>query len=919
MTDHDNTDTNTMSGDRLVETFPRTSLTADSGYVDRLELPAEPAERVPAEAVLGPVLAGSYPHDLFSHQATALDALAAGDSVAVATSTSSGKTHVYGLQIARQLLDAGVLTADGSRATDRNDAATALCVYPTKALTGDQQEALEALYETLGLDIRVRTYDGDTTGDQRDIRENADVVLTNFAGLNVYLEHHDRWSRFYSALELVVVDESHSYTGIQGMHVAWILRRMKRVADYWGGNPQYVLTSATIGNPGDHSSTLVGEPVTVVDEDGSPRGRRDLVLWNPPPSKRAQDETDTAATTLDSDGDSATTAGVSGSSDGRDPTASGPGNDEEAGSVVDRVSASVEAPRVLDHLAAHGVRSLLFCPSRKLTELSVRRAREHHRSNPRAYGTEPPELAGYNAGLGRQTRHAREQQFKRGALTGLATTSALELGIDIGSLDATVLMGYPGQRQSFWQRIGRAGREGSRSLAVMVADHRTLDQYVVDNPEYLLKTDVEDAVVDTSNNSVFATHLLCAADEIAVDETDAGGFAEEARLRAAAQMWREAGFVDGYLEGGVHYCGPGRPQTRVNLYGTNETDYRLQLADGVDTGRGEPDLDLEPVARNRAYRDYHEGAVRLQNGQQFEVVALDDDRPQPVVELEPVDRDYYTRTRRTVNVLDATSERQRRVNGFTVHFGHGTVLVHHHSYDRMYVHNSEPKQQAIPTGNPPIPMDTQLCWVEVPDEVEQGLVRKYQGYGVETGVDPDETDAPHLGYVAGLHAAEHATIKTAPLELRVDKNDLGGLATLVLDTHYTQEGYEELGESAGESMAAATHALERRAAELAEPPSSGWFVYDGVEGGLGFAWAIYENIEPLARRARDQLRDCDCGQPNGCPACTFDQNCGNDNQPLLRASAVDVLDQLVGDADRDALAEYLPDDPDSRRPTVFYA
>ncbi|ERH11196.1 MAG: putative helicase family protein [halophilic archaeon J07HX64] len=910
-----------MSGDRLVETFPRASLTADSGHVDRLELPAEPAERVPVDTVLGPVLAGSYPHDLFSHQATALDALATGESVAVATSTSSGKTHVYGLQIARQLLDAGVLTADGSRATDRNDAATALCVYPTKALTGDQQEALDELYETLGLDIRVRIYDGDTTGDRREIRENADVVLTNFAGLNVYLEHHDRWSRFYSALDLVAVDESHSYTGIQGMHVAWILRRMKRVADYWGGDPQYVLTSATIGNPGDHSSTLVGEPVTVVDEDGSPRGQRDLVLWNPPPSERHQNETDSTADVPGSSGDLDLTAGRSGPDSGSDPTAGVSGSDDsEAGFVTDRVPASVEAPRVFDHLTAHGVRSLLFCPSRKLTELSVKRAREHHRSNARAYDTASPELAGYNAGLGRQTRHAREQQFKTGALAGLATTSALELGIDIGSLDATVLMGYPGQRQSFWQRIGRAGREGSRSLAVMVADHRTLDQYVVDNPEYLLETDVEDAVVDTSNNSVFATHLLCAADEIAVDETDAGGFAGETRLRAAAQMWREAGFVDGYLEGGVHYCGPGRPQTRVNLYGTNETDYRLQVTDDTDTGRGEPDLDLEPVARNRAYRDYHEGAVRLQNGQQFEVVAVDDDRPQPVVELEPVDRDYYTQTRRTVNVLDATSERQRTVNGFTVHFGHGTVLVHHHSYDQMYVHNSEPKQQAIPTGNPPIPMDTQLCWVEVPDEVETALVRKYQGYGVETGVDPDETDAPHLGYVAGLHAAEHATIQTAPLELRVDKNDLGGLATLVLDTHYTHDGYDELGESVGESMAAATHAIERRAAELSEPPSSGWFVYDGVEGGLGFARAIYEDIESLARRARDQLRDCGCGQPNGCPACTFDENCGNDNQPLLRASAVEVLDQLVGDADRDALAEYLPDDPGGdRRPTVFYA
>src|SRR6056297_366537 len=280
-----------VSGRSLVETFPRMSLTPDSEYVELIEQSAKPAETVPDEEVLRPTLADPYPYDLFSHQAEALDALAAGEDVTVTTSTSCGKTRVYGLQIARNLLDAGVLNPDGTRAAEGNDASTALCVYPMKALTKDQHEALEELYDTLGLDVRVSVYDGDTTGDRRAIREEADVVLTNFAGLNVYLEHHDKWSRFYSALDLVAIDESHTYTGIEGMHVAWILRRMRRVADYWGGDPQYVLTSATIGNPSAHSETLVDGPVTVVDDDGSPRGPRDIVLWNPPPRDKTYDAT----------------------------------------------------------------------------------------------------------------------------------------------------------------------------------------------------------------------------------------------------------------------------------------------------------------------------------------------------------------------------------------------------------------------------------------------------------------------------------------------------------------------------------------------------------------------------------------------------------------------------------------------------
>ncbi len=906
-TSPDRTSSTSIDAATLIDTFPRPGLTPNSTYLETIEQPAKPADTVPTADVLRPDLAEPYPYDLFRHQADALEALEAGDNVTVTTSTSSGKTHIYGLQIARNLLDAGVLNPDGSRVADNNDTSTALCVYPMKALTKDQKKALDDLYEQLGLDIRVEIYDGDTQSGRREIREQADVILTNFAALNIYLEHHDKWSRFYSALDLVAIDESHTYTGIQGMHVAWILRRMQRVASYWGGDLQHILTSATIGNPEEHSEALINEPVTVIDNDGSPHGPREIILWNPPPRDKTSDpipeepvfdiEVDTRADEVDV-------------------------KDKEF--VAERVPASVEAPKVFNHLTSRDIRTLLFCPSRKLTELSIQRADEHRSNNPRAYNRSTTVgREAYNAGLGRSTRHSREHQFKTGVLNGLATTSALELGINIGDLDATVLMGYPGQRQAFWQRIGRAGREASRSLAVLVGDHRTLDQYILSHPEYLLENDVEDAVVDTSNNTVFATHVLAAADEIALDETDIDTFADEDRLRAAVKMWREAGFVDGYLDAAVHYCGPSRPQTRVNLYGTTETDYHLKLADDVDRDRWglSDDLDHEPIEQNRAYRDYHEGAVRLLNGQQFEVVNIDEDRAQPIIELKPVDCEYYTRTRNKVNVLDAESEESRKVNGFTLHFGRGTVLVHHHSYDQLYIGNSEPKQQGIPTNVPPILMDTQLCWVEVPEDVETALARKYKNYGIETGVDPDQTDIVHLGYIAGLHAAEHATIQTAPLELRVDKNDLGGLATLVMDTHYAHPDYDEIADSIGESFEAAAHALEQRTQELTGRTASGWFIYDAVDGGLGFARAIYDNFEALAERARDQLRDCRCGQPNGCPACTFDENCGNDNKPLLRASAIDMLDQILGDADRDELIEHLPEDEygGERRPVVFYS
>ncbi|QSW98728.1 DEAD/DEAH box helicase [Haloterrigena alkaliphila] len=892
-----------VTGDELVDTFPGYR---DADDVTVLERPGREAATVPNERVLRPELADPLEHDLYSHQAEALEALERDENVCVATSTSSGKTRIYALQIARNYLEARA----------RNDDATAYVCYPTKALSRDQERELNDLFDQLGLEITVRVYDGDTErgSNRKRIREEADVIISNFAGVNTYLHDHDRWARFFSACDLVVVDESHTYTGVHGMHVAWIVRRLKRVLGYYDADPQFVLTSATIGNPGEHSSALIDESVTVVDEDGSPTGPRDLVLWNLPPQARenADDERDEWSET---NGDGGET--------GDDP--------EDA--IVERVPATVEAPRLLSHLTYNDAQTLLFTPSRKLAELSIKRASKHRHDN-RRYYTNPDRgsaIEPYHAGHSRKKRHGTEHQLKTGVLDGVASTNALELGINIGEMDATVQLGYPGQRQSFWQQIGRAGRGTKRALSVLVAEHRTLDQYVISNPDYLLENDVEDAVVDVDNDAVFAQHLRCAADELAVDDSDVGTLADRERLERAIEMWRRAGQLTGTLETGVSYVGPPRPQQSISLYATTGQEYEVALADGVDERH---DPGMEPLARERVLRDFHEGAVRLHQGQQYEVTTVDHDAPRPSVTVRPTNVDYYTRTRTDVTVLDAVSEESREIGDFTLHFGRGRVLVYHGTYDKVAVHGGKRKEQGIPTENPPLEMDTQLCWLEVPQRVERALIEKYRDFEVPELEDVLAGTA-HLGYAGGLHAAEHATIGVAPLELMVDKRDLGGLATLTIDSHLDQEtdadGRNEMGPGAGpgstgddgapRNIAAAEATVREIAQGLERTPASGWFIYDGIEGGLGFARAIYENYEAVAERARDLIADCDCGNVDGCPACVMDEQCGNDNQPLHRDAAVDVLDQLLGNAGEEALETHLPDEEygGDRRPPLFYA
>ena len=785
-------------------------------------LAAQTADTVAPNTVLKEPLSSRLDHDLYSHQAEALELLDDDENVVVTTSTSSGKTLIYQLQIARNHLT--------------NPDATALCLFPTKALTTDQEKALnDGLRDTLDLETTIGVYDGDTKNERkRRIRETANVILTNPAGLNVYLPRHNKdrgWHRFYSDLELVVIDEGHEYSGVMGTHIAWILRRLRRVLAHYDSEPQFVMTTATIGNPATHAGTLTGADFQVIDQDGSPRGNRDIVLWEPPLDEESLEEYDDGS------------------------------GDRMEGFEQARRSSAREAASVTAHLALNGMQTLQFTTARQGTEIGAKQAVRAARDHPREQyiDVEP-----YHAGLGKQKRRAVENQLKGTTLDAVISTNALELGIDIGSVDATVTDSYPGTKQSFWQQIGRAGRETSDALSVLVGGKDAMDAYILDNPAYLFDDEtVEDAVVSIDNDRVFADHLLAAAAERPLTAADAPYLGGEDRFREMTAMWQDAGLLEqaGDLDaGGITYRGDRRPQSRISMYGTTGTDYEVLCTNG--------EIDHDPVAKERAYRDYHEGALFLHAGQQYEVTDIDHSQPHPRIHIKEVATSRYTQTLsekqiQELEVRDHTS----LTGGYDVYFGAGTVRITYGSYMVRDFQTGELAEGPLPTETPPLDLQTELLWVALPEDhlkktiaaLEQPLLEPTSRAGSDRNVPNEQS---RYTYGGGIHAAEHGIIQLAPLELMVDNNDIGGLSML-------------------------SHPHET----IAGPT---WFVHDGIDGGIGFSKAIYENIETLAERTAAHIGDCECGRRRGCPLCVMSEDCGNNNDPLDTTTGAMILEDVLG-------------------------
>ncbi len=615
---------------------------------------------------------------LWSHQAEALHAAWAGPTI-VTTGTASGKSLCFNLPV----LD---LLSSDSRAR-------ALYLYPAKALAQDQARALHALNVPRA---RPAIYDGDTPREERtSIRRRSNIVLSNPDMLHLgILPNHRAWGDFFKNLAFVVVDEAHVYRGIFGSNVGNVLRRLRRVAENYGTSPRFILASATIANPGELATRLTGlEDFTVIERDGSPGNRRTIAMWNPPITDEA-----TAA----------------------------------------RRSPLAEAADLLAELVIEGARTIVFMKSRKAVELMAHFAKNNLDSL--GHGKLAERIAPYRAGYTAHQRRELEHKLQAGELLGVVATDALELGIDIGSLDAAICVTFPGTVASLRQMWGRAGRRG-RGLAIYVAGEDALDQFFCRHPDEFLERPVEAAILDNENEQLYAAHLLCAAHEGPLEDADADTLGP--RWRAAAERLVGSGDLRERPDGTfVPRRTDGFPAADVSLRSASKDSVAI-----VDTGSGEV---LGDVDAGRAPSTVHEGAVYLHGGRQFEVAALDLHDSRALVH--PFGGDYYTQPKRDTDTQIERLIARRETLGVRLNFG--TVIVSDQvlAYQRKRLSDHE-AVDLVPLDLPRTSFQTQALWYEL------------------------DVDGPIMELLGALHAAEHSQIAVLPLLAMCDRWDIGGLST----------------------------------------------------------------------------------------------------------------------------------------------
>jgi DEAD/DEAH box helicase domain-containing protein len=605
----------------------------------------------------------------------------------VSTSSASGKTLCYNIPVLET-----VLTEKYSRA---------LYLFPTKALAQDQLRNLRDLsYPALLKLDELATFDGDTPQAERgEIRKRARIILTNPDMLHLgILPNHQSWSRFLRHLKYVVIDEAHAYRGVFGSHVAGVLRRLRRLCRFHSSNPRFICCSATVANPGEHAESLVGLPFTVVDSDGSPQGAKDFVLWNPPLVNEAKST---------------------------------------------RRSANSEAADLFTELVSQGIRSLAFARSRRLTELLYVYARKRltQVSSDLSQRIKP-----YRAGYLPQDRRQIEQELFSGELLGVVATNALELGINIGDLEATVLTGYPGTMASAWQQAGRSGRGREGALSFLIALDNPLDQYFMRHPDYFFEKSVENALVNPFNPYILRAHLLCAAWELPLTSHDESFFSttlneERAELERQGLLRERNGRW--YLSSIVVY-----PTHGINIRAASGESYAV-----IDTATGSR---LETVEASVAFFQIHPGAIYLHRGESYLVTTLD--LTSHTAYAEPTDASYYTQTKEIDELQIIRQVRHRRCGSVKVYLGEVEVTNTVVGFKKKAQFTEEVIGEE-PLTLPPQHFPTVALWFDLPPEAI------------------DKVSREQLDLAGGLHATEHAAISMLPLFALCDRNDIGGVST----------------------------------------------------------------------------------------------------------------------------------------------
>ncbi|GIH11563.1 hypothetical protein Rhe02_96300 [Rhizocola hellebori] len=827
----------------------------------------------------------------WAHQTIAAQHAHEGRDVVIATGTGSGKSLAYHLPALSAVLS--------------SPKARVLYLAPTKALAIDQMRSLQDL-NLPGL--RAAACDGDTLREHRDwIRQHANVVLTNPDLLHhSLLPQHGRWSALLRQLRYVIVDESHSYRGVFGAHVAHILRRLRRLT---ADRPTFLLASATSADPAASATKLVGRPVIAVSEDTAPRGQSTFVLWEPPflPGRGPLEPARSVPPQRQSGSDQANTAnhqqghhadahqhsyqanahghadshadahshhhghhtkahshadahqhsyqadahshadGLQGDAGGQhgdqadadghhvDSDAArhrGFGQDWELDGAPVRRSALRETGDLLADAVSRGIRTLAFVPSRRGAEVVALQARRELEEVQPGLGQQ---VAAYRAGYLSEERRALERALTVGELTGLATTNALELGIDVTGLDAVLLAGYPGTRTAMWQRAGRAGRAGRDGICVLVARDDPLDTYLVHHPAALFHTPVEATVFDPDNPYVLAPHLCTAAAEKPLTLADL-------QLFGAPQSLVEDLVAQGALRQrptGWYWTHPTRPE--IDIRGTGGQPVAVIEA---ATGRL-----IGTANAGSAHHQLHQGAVYTHQGRTYVVTHLDLDDSVAFVEA---DNPPHTTHARDTTSLDVLTVRSRvEVGPVSLFLGDVEVTSQVVSFQKRRMDSGE-VLGTWPLDLPPRTLRTVAVWTTLADEAVAEL-----------------EDLP-----GALHAAEHAAIGLLPLVASCDRWDIGGLSI----------------------------------ARHADTDAPTIFVYDGHPGGAGFAERAFHMAQAWLTATRDTVKSCACER--GCPSCVQSPKCGNGNNPLDKQGAIAVLTTILSHLPTPAPLEPQPTAPE---------
>jgi DEAD/DEAH box helicase domain-containing protein len=573
------------------------------------------------------------------------------------------------------------------------------------------------------------------------VLSNPDMLHTGI------LPYHTTWAAFLMNLRYVVIDEIHTYRGVFGANVAQVIKRLRRICAHYGANPQFIACSATIANPAELMQALTGLEATIVDEDGAPRGKRTFVLWNPPLI----------------------------------------GNDGTRGSPY------VEAANLFTDLVEQGVRNITFTKARKIAELVLRYARE---SFEKAGSPLRRKIMSYRAGYTPEDRRAIEKAFFHGKLIGVTATNALELGIDVGGLEATILTGYPGTIASTWQQAGRAGRGQEEALTVLIALNDPLEQYLVNHPHYFFSRRVEQAVVDVDNRRILAAHLACAAYELPLRADELALFGP-----------RAAGVVADLEERGVLQNRQGRwyyarhedyPAASVNIRSASAEVYQI-----CDLSRG--GLVIGTVEEAQAFQTVHPGAIYLHQGETYLVKDLD--VKARIARVVPEELNYYTEPREMTQITILAEKQQQPLGPALSYFGEVVVIKQVLGYRRRQLY-SEKVMETVDLDMPEQVFETEALWFTVPMLVVQEMAK--------AGLD----------LCGAIHAAEHAAIGMMPLLTMCDRWDVGGVSS----------PYHP---------------------DTALPTV---FIYDGFPGGAGISEVAFGRLTELLTVTVEMIESCSCQQ-----------------------------------------------------------